>query len=162
MTAVNQIVSHAIASFFAISLAVVFYINSLKLPPAAYQLPRLLCGIIIFLSVLMLFGAIVEERTVKKNKNGDAEAKTSDDKTDTNSIDYRRAFIFGLFIALYIFLIKPVGYFIVTPLFIIIAYQFLRSTNLINTLIISLSFSAFVYLLFVYFLKVPIPLGPLH
>ena len=41
----------------------------------------------------MLFGAIVEERTVKKNKNGDAEAKTSDDKTDTNSIDYRRAFI---------------------------------------------------------------------
>ena len=74
----NQIVSHAIASFFAISLAVVFYINSLKLPPAAYQLPRLLCGIIIFLSVLMLFGAIVEERTVKKNKNGDAEAKLDD------------------------------------------------------------------------------------
>jgi putative tricarboxylic transport membrane protein len=160
---VNQIISHSIASFLAILLAVVFYVNSLKLPPAAYQSPRLLCGIIIFLSFLMFYGAILEKRALRKEKKiAEVESKNSEEKEETSSIDYKRALIFGSLIALYIFLIKPVGYFIVTPLFILIAYQFLQSTSFTNTLLIALSFTAFVYLLFVYFLKVPIPLGPLH
>lgn len=155
----NYIISHSIASFLAILLSVVFYVNSLKLPPAAYQLPRLLCGIIVFLSILMLYEAILEERMIRK---GDVKSKASEEREETYSIDYKRAFIFALFIALYIFLIKPIGYFIVTPLFIIIANLFLRSTRLTNILLISLGFTAFVYLVFIYFLKVPIPLGPLH
>lgn len=84
---VNYIISHSIASFLAILLSVVFYVNSLKLPPAAYQLPRLLCGIIVFLSILMLYEAILEERMIRK---GDVKSKASEEREETYSIDYKR------------------------------------------------------------------------
>lgn len=153
----NAIVGHFIAASLAILLAVVFYFNSLSLPPAAYELPRLLIAVIILLSILMLGEAIVEDRKKKRE-----EASQSQEHPGGLSVNYTRAFVFALLIALYVFSIKPLGYFIVTPLYIIATYLFLKATRLTNILLISLGFTAFVYIVFVYLLKVPIPLGPIQ
>ena len=59
----------------------------------------------------------------------------------------------------YILAIDPLGYFLVTPAFLIGALSYLRAIKMRYILIITFIFTIFVYLLFVKFLHLPIPLG---
>lgn len=146
----NVLVKHVIAALLAILLAVIFYLNSFSLPPAGYQLPRILVVIIILLSVLM----VIEEYKNQKKDN-----KKSKEEGEKEFIEYKRVFIFTALIMAYIFTIKPLGYFIATPIYIIVTYLFLKATSIKNILLIAFSFTIFVYLLFAVLLKLPVPLG---
>ncbi len=147
------VIKYFIAALVAIALAVVFYFNTLKLQPAGYMLPRILIVVIILLSVAMMIEAY---RADKKKSQVDV-----DKSNEASEIDYKRVAVFVLLIAGYIFTIKPLGYFIVTPFYVILSYLYLKATKLRNIILIAFGFTAFVYLLFVIFLKLPIPLGPM-
>lgn len=129
-----------------IGFAALFYVKSLALSDTAARLPKLMIGVIIILALLMII-----EGYFKGKKNPESK--------DVTKPNYSRTFVFTIMIALYIFSIKPLGYFVVTPIYILGTYIYLKSTTIRNNITISLGFTIFIYLLFVKFLKLPIPLG---
>ncbi|MDI3533640.1 MAG: putative tricarboxylic transport rane protein [Thermosediminibacterales bacterium] len=149
----SDFLKYIAAALLAILLSIIFYIKTFSLPPEGYQFPRLLIAVVILLSI-----AMVIEAYFKLIKNAKKNVKTEKNKTEKN-VNSLRVFIFGLLIGLYVFTIKPVGYFIVTPLYLAVVYLYLKSTSIRNIVLISLGFTIFVYLLFVKFLHLPIPMG---
>lgn len=145
-----------IAAVVAIVFSIVFYLNTFKLTRAGYLMPRILIVIIILLSVAMVVEAYFKEKRELK-----VSAESSEENEDTAKTNYVRVIVFTLLIALYIYSIKPIGYFIATPIYVIAAYLYLKATSFKYILLVSLGFTAFVYVLFVVFLKLPIPLGPM-
>ena len=144
----NNLAKHGLASALTLILAIVLYVDSFKLPDAAASLPRLLAWIIIVLSLAMFAEAWYKERKIANVKQEVHEP-----------ILVLRVFIFVAMIVLYVALIKPLGYFLVTPVFLILALAFLKATRLWKAVLIALGFTLFCYLLFVMFLKLPIPMG---
>ena len=140
---------HSLAAILVMLFAIALYFDSFSLTHAGYLLPRILTGVILLLSGAM----IIEAYLYSKKKT---------EKSDETSINKRRALIFILLIISYIGTIKPLGYFTVTPLFIVGAYWYLKAINLKKSVMIAVGFTVFVYLLFVGFLQLPIPLGPME
>ncbi len=143
----SNFIKKTIGAGIAIGLALLFYSRSTSLPLFAKRSPTILIVVVILLSILMIIEAY-------RKKHENPQEKPS-------KINVKRAVIFTLFIAIYIFSIKPIGYFVMTPIYIISTYLYLKSTSLRNMVLISLGFTVFVYALFVMFLKLPIPLGPI-
>jgi len=144
----NNLAKHGLASAITLILAIVLYVDSFNLPPAAANLPRALAWIIIVLSLAMFAEALYKERK-----------KAQENQEPKEPILVFRVFVFAAMIALYVALIKPLGYFLVTPLFLITALAYLKATRLWKAVLIALSFTVFCYLLFVMFLHLPIPMG---
>ena len=144
--------------------SLIFLSIAIDLPRTAGFLPKILGVLVILLSILMVIEEYYKEKNAIKAKRRIDERSEEDDDPEENlvGIDYKKAFIFGALIAAYIFTMKPIGYFIVTPLFIIIAYRYLKSTSWRNTILLSIGFTLFVYGLFVVFLKLPVPMGLLR
>lgn len=147
------------AVFFC-AVAGIFFIDTLDMVQAANGLPRLLILLVIALSVGMVF------ESYKKSKQEALETKAVGEdssnaaaKGKADAQDFMRLALFVVLIAAYVFLLKPVGYFIVTPLFIVAAFLLLKATSLIVGILTGLGFSVFVYFLFVLFLHLPVPMG---
>lgn len=138
-----------IAAVIAVSVGLLFFQQTLSMPKAAYELPRLLVILIVILSFMMVFNGV---KTYRDGNYGNASQKCE-------GLNYKRVFVFGLIIFIYIYLIEPIGYFIVTPIFIIVSLSFLRATKFKNIVLIAVFFTVFIYLMFVWFLKLPVPLG---
>lgn len=132
------------------SLAVVFYVNTLRMPKAAYQMPRILIALVLLLSVLMIVEQVVLMRKTPSADNGNPLPV---------EISPIRIGVFVSLILAYILTIVPLGYFIATPVFLIGSLLFLRSTKMYWILAIAVGFTVFVYLLFVLFLHMPVPMG---
>ena len=131
-------------------MAVVFYANTLRMPKAAYQMPRILIALVLLLSVLMIVEQLLQMRKPPSAANG-------------NSLPADISLIrIGVFVSLlfaYVLTITPLGYFIATPLFLLGTLGFLKSTKPHWIAAIAVGFTAFVYLLFVLFLHMPVPMG---
>ena len=132
------------------SLAIVFYVNTLRMPKAAYQMPRILIALVLLLSVLMIVEQLLQMRKPPSADNG---------KDLPVKISPLRVGVFVSLILAYVLTIVPLGYFIATPAFLIGSLLFLRSTKLHWILALAVGFTGFVYLLFVLFLHMPVPLG---
>jgi hypothetical protein len=99
--------------------------------------------------------------TIKRLK-GDPETNLPNRQkavTKYNTIPFTRVIVFIALISGYILTIQYLGYFIVTPVFIISVYLFMRASSILNIFIIALSFTLFIYVLFVLFLNLPVPMG---
>ncbi|SHI25645.1 tripartite tricarboxylate transporter TctB family protein [Desulfosporosinus lacus] len=144
----NNLAKQGLASAITLILAIVLYVDSFNLPPAAASLPRALAWIIIVLSMAMFAEAWYKER--KK-------AKVNQETKEP--IRIIRVLVFTSMIILYVALIKPLGYFLVTPLFLIVGMAYLKATRLWKAVLIALGFTLFCYFLFVMFLHLPIPMG---
>ncbi len=149
----NDLIKYGLAAALATLLAAVFYYHTLSLAEAAYQLPRILIAVVVLLAIGMFLEAYVKYR----RERADKEKK----EVPEERIHYARAALFALMIFLYILAINPLGYFVTTPAFIISALFFLKAARARTILIITVFFTVFVYLLFVKFLHLPIPLGPM-
>lgn len=145
----KQFIYNLVAATVAILFAWIFYYESLDLPKVAYLFPRRLTYVITILAV-----ALIIEAYYKYRKGAQEERE--------EGIKLLRASLFTGSIILYIFAIDFVGYFITTPLFIFGTMYFLKSTKIRNIIFISIGFTLFVYLLFVKFLNLPIPLGSFY
>jgi len=132
------------------SMAIVFYLNTLRMPKSAYQMPRIFIALVLLLSVLMIVEQAVLMRKPPTEANGNGPSR---------EINPVRIAVFVLMILGYIMTIKPLGYFIATPAFLVGTLVFLRSTRLPWVVAIAVGFTGFVYLLFVLFLHMPVPLG---
>lgn len=141
-----------IAAVLAIAFAVILYADTSKMTFAGYLLPRLLAAIIILLSL-----AMIVETWWCQRKSTDSECAAAEEPINT-----KRAAVFVGFLLAYIVAISWIGYFIATPAFIVGSFFYLKSMNMKNTVLIAVGFTLFVYLLFVSFLQLPIPLGPME
>jgi len=144
------------AVFFC-AVAGIYFIDTLDMVQAANELPRLLILLVAVLSAGMVFESYKknkQEALEEKSSSTGAQAKPAFDKSG-----FVRLVLFVVLIAVYVFLLKPVGYFIMTPLFIVGAYLLLEATSLIVGILTGVGFSVFIYLLFVMFLHLPVPMG---
>lgn len=128
----------------------IFYRDTLRMPKAAYQMPRILIGLILLLSLLM-----IAERVWQLRKEGSPE----EDAIFSGKINWLRMAGFVFLLLAYIVTIEPLGYFIATPAFLIATFGFLKSTKPHWIAAIAVGFTGFVYLLFVLFLHMPVPMG---
>lgn len=162
------VLKHSIASALVLALCGIFFIESLSYPVTAARLPQILIVILALLAVLMLVESVVKQR--KQNKLDEKKENSSlvskvqstkeiNDIEKKEPIKVKRVLIFGTMIALYIFLLETLGYFILTPLFTFGALMYLKATNLLTAVILAVGFTAAIYILFSVLLNVPIPLG---
>lgn len=154
----SNLAKHGIASAVALIFAIVFYVDSFNLPKDAASLPRILTWIIIILSLAMFAEAFYKERK-KAKVTSDPALKADETDEPQDRIHVFRIFVFAALIVIYVALIEPLGYFIVTPLFAIGVLTYLKSTKLWKSVLIAIGFTVFCYFLFVAFLKLPIPMG---
>jgi len=148
------------------AMAIVFLVDTLHMPRAAYQMPRIFIALILLLSVLMVAEQAIQlrKKTTGDNGNGAPDAEGNglsgtDGGAVSTEISVPRIVVFVLLIFGYILTINPLGYFIATPAFLVGALVFLKSTRLPWIAAIAVGFTAFVYLLFVLFLHMPVPMG---
>jgi putative tricarboxylic transport membrane protein len=146
----SMIVKHAIASGLVLTLCVVFFIQSLNLPATAARLPQILIVLITILGLMMFFEAFKKHKETNRVNEG---------KEETEKVNVIRVLVFVALIALYIFLMEIIGYFILTPLFTFAALIYFKATNVVVAIILAVGFTAFIYGLFSMFLNVPIPAG---
>ena len=158
-----KVISRIIFAGLAVLLAIVFYIHTLHLPKTAYLLPRILIVIIILLSVAMVIEQLFSYKKIlnedSKKINFPSNHNLSVSKEDEFNVRPTRVFVFMVLITGYILTIERLGYFITTPIYIIATYLYLRATKFLNMILIAVGFTFFIYLLFVLFLHLPIPMG---
>ena len=167
--AMTVVLKHSIASTLVLALCVIFFLESLNYPESAARLPQILIIILAFLAILMLIESIVKYRksdtsTVIEEKNKlISKLEGAHDEVNVvakhEPIKVKRVLIFGTMIALYIFLLELLGYFILTPLFTFTALMYLKATNVVTAILLAVGFTVIIYVLFSIFLYVPIPLG---
>jgi len=148
------------------AMAIVFLVDTTHMPRAAYQMPRIFIGLILLLSVLMVVEqAVLMRKSGSGNGDGAASDAAADPPPDADGagasaeVSLPRIAGFVLLIFCYIMTINPLGYFIATPAFLVATLVFLKSTRLPWIAAIAVGFTGFVYLLFVLFLHMPVPLG---
>ena len=142
-------------------VATIFYIDTLDMTKAAYQLPRLLIVLVAILLCLMLVErfVLIRKATPLSSEPLDESLLGEMGQQQDAEVSPTRIFVFVALLVVYVLTIKPLGYFIATPLFLIGIMTYLRATRLPWIILVAIGFTGFVYLLFVLFLNLPVPMG---
>lgn len=143
---------HLLFALVPLLISAYFFGASMKMPHDAALLPQILAVLVAIFSIAMLFNA---------KKDAPAQDKEAAENPP-QKINITHVVVFVIAMAAYIYLIPILGYFVATPLYMILMYAYLKAINLVPSIIISICFSAFIYGLFVWFLKLPIPVGLLE
>ncbi|MBE0529288.1 MAG: tripartite tricarboxylate transporter TctB family protein [Rhodospirillales bacterium] len=139
-------------------LASLFFISSLTMQPAAYQMPRLLVALVFILTAAMLIDYAVQKRRKAAGQPLDEVAAPLFAPFFQGASIPRVAIFLGAVI-LYVVLLEPLGYFIVTPLFLLGTLLYLRACRLMVAAAIAAVAPVFVYFIFVWLLDLPVPMG---
>ncbi|HCL79156.1 MAG TPA: hypothetical protein DIC53_04220 [Synergistaceae bacterium] len=149
----GSVLHHALFAAFACAIAGYFFVAGNSMPASAGRLPVLLSVLVFILSGAMMVKAVRSSR-----QNSEQEAP----EAARPPLQVTRVAAYVALIVAYIYCIPRLGYFIATPLFMLLSYLYLRALGIGRSLLISVGFSLFIYLLFVRFLKLPIPMGLLE
>lgn len=139
-------------------LASLFFITSLSMQPAAYQMPRLLVALVFILTAAMLIDYTVQKRQKAAGQPLDEVAAPLLVPFFQGASIPRVAIFLGAVI-LYVVLLEPLGYFIVTPLFLFGTLLYLRACRLWVAAAIAAVAPIFVYFIFIALLALPVPMG---
>ena len=135
--------------FLTIGLFVLeaFYFFLIKqLPPKAASYPGFVLSLMLFLTILLAINTFII-----KPKNVEEE-----DKFKGNLF---KQFFFVIAISVvYVILIDIIGFFVSTAIYLFVTMVALKS-NVKWSIVVSILFPIFLYLVFVSFLKVPVPRG---
>ena len=142
----SYFMKHLLFSIFAFAFAMFFYVEANSMVDSARLFPQIVAGLVFLLSVVMAFNAW---------RSAPAEVKDA-------KINAKRLVIYAAMLAAYIWSTDTVGYFITTPVFMIVSYLYLRAAGFFKAVAITAAFMVFVWLLFVQFLNLPVPLGLLE
>ena len=127
-----------------------FYFLLIKqLPPKAARYPYFVLGLMVFLTLLLAINTFIIK---PKNTEEDKE----EDQFKGNL--YGQFFLIMALSAVYIILIDIIGFFITTAIYLFVTMVTLKS-NIKWSIVVSILFPVFLYLIFVSFLKVPVPKG---
>ena len=127
-----------------------FYFLLIKqLPPKAARYPYFVLGLMVFLTLLLAINTFII-----KPKN--AEEDKEEDQFKGNL--YGQFFLIMALSAVYVILIDIIGFFVTTAIYLFVTMVVLKS-NIKWSIVVSIVFPIFLYLVFVSFLKVPVPRG---
>ncbi len=129
------------------ALVALFWQQTYSMPASAAVFPRMLMVLIFLLVLAMLIQAFIR-RTFQE------------DEPFMENI--ARLGVFLLLLTGYVLCVEPVGYFFATPIFVVASCRVIRAVNFLPSLLIGVLFSGFIYILFVGFLHLPVPLGLLE
>jgi putative tricarboxylic transport membrane protein len=156
---------YILVALSAWALSGLFYTSSLTMPPAAYHMPQILAVLVSVLAVMM----VVDVFLYKRRKQSEEATDEATDATADNTAPYIGGFFDGMnvprtaafmaMVVLYILLLESVGYFIMTPLFLVGTLSLLRGTRPWIIIVISVVAPMIVYFIFVTFLDLPMPMG---
>lgn len=149
---------YVVVAAAACGLASLFYYSSLSMQPEAYQMPRLLVVLIFLLSGAMLIDYAVRRRRKAAGKPVD-EVTAPLFEPFFAGVNIPRAGLFVAAIVAYVLLLEPVGYFIVTPVFLLGTLLFLRACGLWLAVAVAAVAPILVYFVFVWLLSLPVPMG---
>ena len=142
----SYFMKHLLFSIFSFAFALFFYVEANSMVASARLFPQIVAVLVFVLSIVMAFNAW---RAAPPEASG-------------TKINVKRLVTYALMLAVYIFTTEKVGYFITTPIFMIVSYLYLKAAGLVKAVLITAAFMVFVYLLFVQFLNLPVPLGLLE
>ena len=127
-----------------------FYFLLIKqLPPKAARYPYFVLGLMVFLTLLLAINTFLIK---PKNSEEDKE----EDQFKGNL--YGQFFLIMALSAVYVILIDIIGFFVTTAIYLFVTMVTLRS-SIKWSIVVSILFPVFLYLIFVSFLKVPVPKG---
>ena len=127
-----------------------FYFLLIKqLPPKAARYPYFVLGLMVFLTLLLAINTFLI-----KPKN--AEEDKEEDQFKGNL--YGQFFLIMALSAVYVILIDIIGFFVTTAIYLFVTMVALKS-SVKWSIVVSILFPIFLYLIFVSFLKVPVPKG---
>ena len=127
-----------------------FYFFLIKqLPEKAARYPLFVLGLMVFLTLLLAINTFII-----KPKN--AEEDKEEDQFKGNL--YGQFFLIMALSAVYVILIDIIGFFVTTAIYLFVTMVTLKS-NIKWSIVVSILFPVFLYLIFVSFLKVPVPKG---
>ena len=127
-----------------------FYFFLIKqLPEKAARYPLFVLGLMVFLTLLLAINTFII-----KPKN--AEEDKEEDQFKGNL--YGQFFLIIALSAVYVILIDIIGFFVTTAIYLFVTMVTLKS-NIKWSIVVSILFPVFLYLIFVSFLKVPVPKG---
>mgnify|MGYP001003202623 FL=1 len=127
-----------------------FYFLLIKqLPPKAARYPYFVLGLMVFLTLLLAINTFLIK---PKNSEEDKE----EDQFKGNL--YGQFFLIMALSAVYVILIDIIGFFVTTAIYLFVTMVTLKS-SIKWSIVVSILFPVFLYLIFVSFLKVPVPRG---
>ena len=127
-----------------------FYFLLIKqLPPKAARYPYFVLGLMVFLTLLLAINTFLIK---PKNSEEDKE----EDQFKGNL--YGQFFLIMALSAVYVILIDIIGFFVTTAIYLFVTMVTLKS-SIKWSIVVSILFPVFLYLIFVSFLKVPVPKG---
>ena len=127
-----------------------FYFLLIKqLPPKAARYPYFVLGLIVFLTLLLAINTFfIKPKNTEENKE--------EDQFKGNL--YGQFFLVIALSAVYVILIDIIGFFVTTAIYLFVTMVALKS-SVKWSIVVSILFPIFLYLIFVSFLKVPVPRG---
>lgn len=143
----NQAVG--VVAFFC---GLVGFFNALKMNPESAFWPKVILLITMILGVLLFFTNtkyFYRNEEVKKNKNLNI----------LNIYKYKHITLFLIFVVIYIMSIEPIGYVIVTPVFLLITGYLLELRNVKIAILYPIIVSVSIFVVFKIIFKLPIPMG---
>ena len=126
-----------------------YFILIKQLPAKAARYPYFVLGLMVFLTLLLAINTFLIK---PKNSEEDKE----EDQFKGNL--YGQFFLIMALSAVYVILIDIIGFFVTTAIYLFVTMVILKS-NIKWSIVVSIVFSIFLYLVFVSFLKVPVPRG---
>ena len=127
-----------------------FYFLLIKqLPPKAARYPYFVLGLMVFLTLLLAINTFIIKPKNAEEEKGEDQFK---------GILYRQFFLIIALSAVYIVLIDIIGFFVTTAIYLFVTMVALKS-SIKWSIVVSILFPVFLYLIFVSFLKVPVPKG---
>jgi len=126
-----------------------YFILIKQLPPKAARYPYFVLGLMVFLTLpLAIHTFLIKPKNTEENKE--------EDQFKGNL--YGQFFLVIALSAVYVILIDIIGFFVTTAVYLFVTMLALKS-NIKWSIIVSILFPIFLYLIFVSFLKVPVPRG---
>ena len=127
-----------------------FYFLLIKqLPPKAARYPYFVLGLMVFLTLLLAINTfLIKPKNTEENKE--------EDQFKGNL--YGQFFLVIALSAVYVILIDIIGFFVTTAIYLFVTMLALKS-NIKWSIVVSILFPVFLYLIFVSFLKVPVRRG---
>ncbi|WP_226575102.1 tripartite tricarboxylate transporter TctB family protein [Acuticoccus sediminis] len=142
-----------VTALAGIGLVLFMWYEASGYPPTAQKLPNLLGWVVLILAVLAIGQTLLARRAALAQGNAAATEPTS-----WRDIGIGAAFL-GL-IVVYAWSISTVGYMLATPVFLALPLIALRPVGLVPGVLTIAAVSAVIYGVFVWFLKLNIPLFP--
>lgn len=127
-----------------------FYFLLIKqLPPKAARYPYFVLGLMVFLTLLLAINTFfIKPKNTEENK----------EEEQFKGNLYGQFFLVIALSAVYVILIDIIGFFVTTAIYLFVTMLALKS-NIKWSIVVSILFPIFLYLIFVSFLKVPVPRG---